>query len=89
MPLISRERVTGIVFGILSEVFNVDIKDITNQSRLREDLGADSLNSLDAVMDIQEEFKIELPDDVLVGFSVVDDVIEYIIKQIEEDIFKR
>ena len=48
------------------------------ESLLIEDLGADSLDSIDIVMSIEDEFKLEVPDEVIEDMSSVADIVNYI-----------
>lgn len=52
------------VRDILNEVLGADIEKITSNSRLTTDLGADSLDEIDLTMALEEEFAIEITDDV-------------------------
>ena len=56
---------------------------ITAESRIMEDLGADSLNILMLLMTIEEDFGIKVPDEELVVFKTVGDVVSYLEKQSE------
>jgi acyl carrier protein len=47
-------------------------------SLLIEDLGADSLDSIDIVMSIEDEFKIEVPDEVIENINSVADIVNFI-----------
>lgn len=63
---------------ILADQFEVDEDSITLETKLEEDLGADSLDSIDLVMSIEDEFEIEVPDDVVENIKTVGDVVDYI-----------
>ena len=56
---------------------------ITAESRIMEDLGADSLNILMLLMTIEEDFGIKVPDEELAVFKTVGEVVSYIEKQSE------
>ncbi len=47
-------------------------------SLLVEDLGADSLDSIDIVMSVEDEFKLEVPDEVIEAMTSVADIVNYI-----------
>ena len=49
--------------GIIAEVMNIDPKSITEDTDLLEDLGADSLDIMQILMNAEEVFDIEIPDD--------------------------
>lgn len=63
--------------AIISEQLEVDEDDITRDSLL-EDLGADDLDLVDIVMGIEDEFRIEVPDEALEGFVTVADVVDFV-----------
>ena len=54
---------------ILAEQLDVDADSITKDSLLIEDLGADSLDAIDIVMSVEDEFKIEVPDEITVSYT--------------------
>ena len=57
--------------GILSNALDRRLDEITPDSRLVEDLGADSLDSIELVMDLEDEFGIEITDSELDGIKTV------------------
>ncbi len=63
---------------ILAEQLDVEENKITMESRLVEDLGADSLDSIDVVMSVEDEWKIEVPDEVIENITTVGDIVEFI-----------
>ena len=64
---------------ILAEQLDIENLDsITMDSLLVEDLGADSLDSIDIVMSVEDEFKIEVPDEVVENMTTVADIVNFI-----------
>lgn len=63
---------------ILAEQLDVDADSITKDSLLIEDLGADSLDAIDIVMSVVDEFKIEVPDEIIEKIETVGDMLNYI-----------
>lgn len=64
---------------ILAEQLDIEnAESITMDSLLVEDLGADSLDSIDIVMSVEDEFKIEVPDEVIEAMNSVSDIVNYI-----------
>ena len=63
---------------IIGEVLNIDPKSITTDTDLVKDLGADSLDIMQILMNAEEVFDIEIPDDedLLSGISTVGDALE-------------
>ena len=67
------------VKDILAEQLDIENEaSITMDSLLIEDLGADSLDSIDIVMSIEDEFKIEVPDEVIENINSVADIVNFI-----------
>jgi acyl carrier protein len=70
------ERVKKIVV----EHLNVDADKVTDNASFIEDLGADSLDTVELVMAFEEEFGIEIPDDAAESIVTVGDAVKYIEK---------
>ncbi len=70
------ERVKKIVV----EHLNVDAEKVTEGASFIEDLGADSLDTVELVMAFEEEFGIEIPDDAAESIVTVGDAVKYIDK---------
>ena len=60
------------VKAILSEQFDVEEDSITPDTNLSEDLEADSLDVVDLLMSIEDEFEIEVPDEEIENIKTVD-----------------
>lgn len=56
--------------------------DITEEARIVEDLGADSLDLVELIMAIEEEFDIEIPDEDAEKIATVGDALEYLQKEL-------
>ncbi|UKI22476.1 MAG: acyl carrier protein [Anaerotruncus sp.] len=65
---------------ILAEQLSVDPDKITMNSLLEEDLDADSLDAIDIVMSIEDEFQVEVPDEVIADMKSVGDIVNFIEK---------
>ena len=65
---------------ILDEQLRLNGMEITKESRIKEDLGADSLDVLQMLMTIEEEHGITIPDDELASFETVGDILSYLEK---------
>lgn len=66
------------VVQILADQLSVDPDKITMESLLEEDLDADSLDAIDIVMSIEDEFEIEVPDEVIANMKSVADIVNFI-----------
>ncbi len=63
---------------IIVEQLGVDAKEVSNQASFVNDLGADSLDTVELVMALEEEFDIEIPDEEAEKIQTVGQAIEYI-----------
>lgn len=63
---------------ILANQFDVDADTITAETNVMEDLGADSLDVVDMLMSLEDEFDVEIPDEEIEKMRTVADVVAYI-----------
>ncbi len=63
---------------ILVEQLECDPEDITMESLLVDDLGADSLDAIDIVMSVEDTFKVEVPDEIIEKIETVGDIEDHI-----------
>jgi len=68
------------VRNIIVEQLGVDAGEVKSESHFVDDLGADSLDTVELVMALEEEFGIEIPDEDAEKITRVKDAIEYIEK---------
>ena len=66
------------VQAILAEQFDVEEDKITAETDLQEDLGADSLDVVDLLMSIEDEFEVEVPDEEIENIKTVGALVSYI-----------
>ena len=66
------------VRGIIVDQLGVDENQVTNDTAFIDDLGADSLDTVELVMALEEEFEVEIPDEDAEKILKVQDAIEYI-----------
>tara|TARA_B100001057_G_scaffold258194_1_gene258334 strand:+ start:4292 stop:4534 length:243 start_codon:yes stop_codon:yes gene_type:complete len=67
---------------IVSEQLGTDEAKVTNKSSFIDDLGADSLDTVELVMALEEEFDTEIPDDDAEKITTVQQAIDYINKNL-------
>lgn len=64
---------------IICEQLELDPSEVTLESNMEDDFNADSLDFVDIVMSIEDEFGVEIPEDLMDGqLSTVKDVVDYI-----------
>ncbi len=64
--------------AILSHQFDVEADTITMETNIIEDLGADSLDVVDMLMSLEDEFDVEIPDEEIEKMRTVAEVVAYI-----------
>jgi len=69
---------------IVVEQLGVDPEQVSAEAAFVEDLGADSLDTVELVMALEEEFDLEIPDEDAEKIVTVGDAVEYIEKHISE-----
>jgi acyl carrier protein len=72
------------VKSIIADKLSVDADEITMESSFIDDLGADSLDLVELIMALEDEFDMEIPDEDAEKVSTVGDVVEYIRAHSEE-----
>jgi acyl carrier protein len=73
------ERVKKIVV----EQLGVKEEEVTNEASFVDDLGADSLDTVELVMALEEEFKTEIPDEEAENITTVNQAVSYINSHLE------
>ena len=74
----NQEEIFGRVQKIVSEQLSVDAGEVKPQASFANDLGADSLDTVELVMALEEEFDIEIPDEAAEGIATVQDAVDFI-----------
>ena len=70
--------VFDMVAGMIAKQLKVDVKEITADKRLVEDLKADSANVMVMIMDLEDQFNITVDDTAINSLKTVGDVAKYI-----------
>lgn len=65
---------------IIANELGIEKEKVTLESRLAEDLGADSLDAVELIMAIEDEFGIEVDDEAAIKIKKVADIVEYLEK---------
>ena len=63
---------------LLAEQLNIDAEKITESSKVIEDLGADSLDVVEMLMTLEDEFNVTVSDEESVGLKTVGDIVKLI-----------
>ena len=70
--------ITTKVKAIIVDKLGVDEAEVTNAASFTDDLGADSLDTVELIMEFEKEFDIQIPDDQAEKISTVGDAISFI-----------
>ena len=71
---------------IIITQFNVEPKDVNLDTSFRDDLNADSLDLVELIMALEDEFGLEIEDEDVEAIKTIGDVIDYLKKNLDEDI---
>ena len=74
----SQEEILTKVCSIVSEQLSVEAEEVKADSNFQNDLGADSLDTVELVMALEEAFDIEIPDEAAEGIATVGDAVKFI-----------
>jgi acyl carrier protein len=75
----SAEETAGRVKSIIVEQLGVNADEVIPTASFIEDLGADSLDIVELIMALEEEFDLEIPDEDAEKIQTVDDVTKYVV----------
>ena len=75
----SREEVFERVKGALSEQLGVDESEITEEASFQEDLDADSLDLVELIMELEDQFGLKIPDEDAQKLTTVGQAVDYVI----------
>ncbi len=70
--------ITGKVQAIIVDKLGVDESEVTMEASFTNDLGADSLDTVELIMEFEKEFNIAIPDDQAEKIATVGDAVKYI-----------
>jgi acyl carrier protein len=72
------------VKSIIVDKLGVDESEVTPEASFTNDLGADSLDTVELIMEFEKEFNIGIPDDAAENISTVGDAIKYIDENVKK-----
>ena len=72
------QEILDKVCSIVSQQLSVEAGEVKPDSNFQNDLGADSLDTVDLVMALEEAFDIEIPDEAAEGIATVGDAVKFI-----------
>ncbi|MBI3501177.1 MAG: acyl carrier protein [Bacteroidetes bacterium] len=81
--------INGKIKAIIYDKLRIDQKEITPEASFMNDLGADSLDTVELIMEFEKEFNITIPDEEAEKISTVGEAIEYIKKNKEQKMLSK
>ena len=76
-------EVEKIVIDLVVDILNVEASEVTREASFSNDLGADSLDTVELMMNFEKEFNMSIPDDQAQEIKTVGDAIDYIEKNLK------
>jgi len=81
----TKQEIEEKVKNIVVEQLGVKEEEVSNESSFVDDLGADSLDTVELVMALEEEFKCDIPDEEAEKITTVQQAIDYILGHTKQD----
>jgi len=78
---LDREEVLAKIQEITADRLGVDESDVTPDASFREDLEADSLDLVELIMELEEQFGMEIPDEEAEKITTVEEAVDYVVEQ--------
>ncbi len=73
-----REEILSKIQEITADRLGVDESDVTPDASFREDLEADSLDLVELIMELEEQFGMEIPDEEAEKITTVEEAVDYV-----------
>jgi acyl carrier protein len=74
----TREEILAKVKAVVAEKLNVGEDQVTSDARFMEDLGADSLDAVELLMALEDEFELKIPEDEAQQLTTIGAVVDYL-----------
>ncbi len=78
----TREEILTKVKGVVSEKLNVGEDQVTADAKFVEDLGADSLDQVELIMALEDEFELKIPEEEAEKLTTIGSAVEFIVSQL-------
>jgi acyl carrier protein len=75
----TREEILNKVKELIAKHFSVDAAQVTDQTDIVDDLNADSISVMEFVLELEDEFDIEISDDEAENITTVGQVVDYLV----------
>lgn len=81
----SRDELAKVVKKVIAEQLDLQEDEVKEEASFLEDLGADSLDIVEMVMTLEEEFNMEISDEEAENIQTVKQAIDYIVEKLAQD----
>lgn len=78
------KKIEKVIKRIIAEQLGMDVEEIRNDLSYVDDLGADSLDIVELIMSLEEEFEVEVPDEDAEKLLTVQDTLDYVQQKIAQ-----
>lgn len=78
-----RSEIFSKVQAILTDKIGIDENEVVNDANLADDFGLDSLDNVEVIMEVEKAFNILIPDEDAESIKTVDDIVNYLEKNIK------
>lgn len=78
------KKIEKVIKKIIAEQLGMDVEEIRNDLSYVDDLGADSLDIVELIMSLEEEFEVEVPDEDAEKLLTVQDTLDYVQQKIQQ-----
>jgi acyl carrier protein len=76
-----KEEILTKVKAVVAEKLNVGEDQVTEEAKFVEDLGADSLDQVELIMALEDEFELKIPEEEAEKLTTVGTAVEYVLKK--------
>ncbi len=78
----TKEEILGKVKAVVAEKLNVGEDQVTSDAKFVEDLGADSLDQVELIMALEDDFELQIPEEEAEQLTTVGSAVEYIVTKL-------
>jgi acyl carrier protein len=78
-----KEEILTKVKAVVAEKLNVGEDQVTEEAKFVEDLGADSLDQVELIMALEDEFELKIPEEEAEKLTTVGTAVEYVLKKVQ------
>jgi len=79
------EEIAKKIKAIITEQLGIEEEEVVPEAKFIDDLGADSLDTVELIMAFEETFDIEIPDEDAEKITTVQEAIDYVVAKVEEN----